>query len=278
VTRRGLAEIALLAYPAAVRAASGEEMLATLLDASAGSRVRLARELADLVRLGLRLRAVATARAGAGRLVADGVCLAAVWVLALDLATLLAQRERGMHDALLAWPSIALLAAVLALALVGFERLAGAGALAWTALRLPELLGTHPGVTGVAPEVLPAVCFVVMVLAPRARPVDVRRLAWLAVPAALALVLGPRGNGENPMLLALVVLAALVVVTAALALLPTDPRMAIAGAVPVSSVALAAASVHHDGSAIVVLAVAAAPAAVAVAVGRTRRLRRIAPL
>jgi hypothetical protein len=94
----------------------------------------------------------------------------------------------------------------------------------------------------------------------------------------LVLVFGPRGNGENPMLVALVVLAVVGVVATGLALLPTDPRMAIAGAVPVSSVALAAATVHHDGSAIVALAAAAAPAAVAVAVARTRRLRRIAPL
>ena len=62
MSRARLARIALGAYPAPARASHGEEMLATLLDASAGSRRRFVREVADLVRLGLtcarpRLRA-----------------------------------------------------------------------------------------------------------------------------------------------------------------------------------------------------------------------------
>jgi hypothetical protein len=92
-------------------------MLATLLDASAGSRMQFARELADLVRLGLRARATQTASVGTRRLIADGLCLAGAWLLTLDLSTLLSQRARGLHDPLLAWPSIALLAAVLAVAI-----------------------------------------------------------------------------------------------------------------------------------------------------------------
>jgi hypothetical protein len=242
VNREGIAAIALLAYPPAVRAVRGDEMLATLLDASAGSGRRFAREVVDLVRVGLRARATETARAGTGRLVADGLCLAAVWVMTLDLSTLLAQRYRGMHDPLLAWASIALLAGLLALALIGFDRLAGVGALAWTALRMPHL-GPF------APEVLPVVCFAVMLLAPRRRPMDVRRLAWL-----------------------LVALAALLVVAFAVALLPTDPRIAIAGAVPLSNLAVAVWS--SPPSFAVLLGLGAAPAVLAIAVARTRQLRR----
>jgi hypothetical protein len=262
VNREGIAAIALLAYPPAVRAVRGDEMLATLLDASAGSGRRFAREVVDLVRVGLRARATETARAGTGRLVADGLCLAAVWVMTLDLSTLLAQRYRGMHDPLLAWPSIALLAGLLALALIGFDRLAGVGALAWTALRMPHL-GPF------APEVLPVVCFAVMLLAPRRRPMDVRRLAWLLVPAGLVVAFGP---GDNVLAVALVALAALLVVAFAVALLPTDPRIAIAGAVPLSNLAVAVWS--SPPSFAVLLGLGAAPAVLAIAVARTRQLRR----
>ena len=198
MTRERLAVVALQAYPAAGRAERGEEMLATLLDASAGSRRRFAREVIDLARLGLRARATQTATAGAGRLVADGVCLAGVWLMTVDLVTLVSWRYRGMHGPLLGWPSIALLAAALALALIGADRLAGAGALVWTALRLPELLLYHPGSAGVVVEVLPALCFAVMALAPRRRALDLSRLAWLLVPVALVAICGPPKDEHTP--------------------------------------------------------------------------------
>ena len=187
-------------------------MLATLHDVSAGSRRSFAREIADLVRLGLRMRAASTASAGARRLLADGLCLAAVWLMTLDVSTLLSQRARGMHDPLLSAPSIALLAAVLALALIGHDRLAGAGALVWTALRLPALWDHHAGLVNLAPEVLPIVCFCVLVLAPRRRAPDLRRLAWLLVPATLVAAAGPPPGEASPLLVAGVLLAALLVV------------------------------------------------------------------
>jgi hypothetical protein len=46
VTRERLARVALLAYPRGVRAAKGEEMIGTLLDASGQSKARYGRELA----------------------------------------------------------------------------------------------------------------------------------------------------------------------------------------------------------------------------------------
>jgi hypothetical protein len=278
MSRERIAGLALLSYPAAARLARGEEMLATLHDVSAGSRRGFAWEIADLVRLGLRTRATATASAGARRLIADGLCLAAVWLMTLDVSTLLVQRARGLHDPLLAGAPLALLAAALAVALVGYDRVAGAAALVWTALRLPSLWDHHPGIVNLAPEVLPIACLCVMVFAPRRRTSDLRRLGWLIVPATLVLTLAPPSGERSPVLVAYVALGAILVTAFALAMLPTDPRPAIAGAVSLSTIGLSVAVHHHDASAPVSLFLAAAPLAIAVAVTRTRHLRRATPL
>lgn len=278
MSRERLARIALRAHPPSARASRGEEMLATLLDASAGSRRRLLCEVADLVRLGLNLRATQTASEGPGRLIADGVRLAAVWLMTVDLVVLLSWRYRGMQDPLVGWPSIALLAAALAVALVGLDRLAGAGALLWTALRLPDLLQYHSGVAGLAPEVLPVVCFAVMVLAPRPRRPRLSGLAWLVVALALVVTFAPPNDERNPLLLAMVLLGALLAVLFALAMVPTDPRLAIAGAVGLSDLAVGLLGTHHDPPALAYLAATAAPAAVAFTITRTRQLRRERPV
>ena len=268
MSREWIAGFALLSYPADAREARGEEMLATLQDVSAGSRRGFAREIADLVRLGLRTRATSTASVGARRLIADGLCLAAVWLMTLDVSTLVTQRARGMHDPLLAPAPLGLLVAALALGLVGRDRLA------WTALRMPSLWEHHPGIVNLAPELLPILCFGVMVLAPRRRTTDLRRLGWLIVPATLVLTLAPPNDERSPLLLAYVVLAAILVTAFALAMLPTDPRLAIAGAVSLSTLGVAVVIHHHDAAAPATLFVAAAPLAMAGAVARTRHLRR----
>jgi hypothetical protein len=221
---------ALLAYPPDVRERLGAEMAATLLDVSRGSRRRFARELAGLVAAGLQARAERTAAAGARRVLADGVCLAAAWLMTLDLATLLAQRVRGLHDPLLAPAPLVLLGVALALVLVGHDRLAGAAALLWTGARLPALLADVPGsaVAVLAATLVPVACFATLVLAPRGRRPDPRRLAWLIVPAVLVVTFGPPSYDQSPLLVGLVALAALLVVLAALA----DPRLAIAMALP----------------------------------------------
>ena len=274
MTRERIARLALRARPAGADATRDAELVATLLDASAGSRLRFVREIVDLVRVGLHARATQAAGAGAGRLIADGLRLAALWLLTVDLVTLLSWRYRGLHGPLLGWPSIALLAAVLAIGLIGFDRLAGAGALVWTALRLPALLAYHPGLAGVAAEVLPALCFAAMVLAPRRRRPELSGLAWLVVPVVLVVTCAPPDDERNPLLLATVVLALLAFVAFALAMLPTDPRMAIAGAVGLSDLAVAVVGINHDTSALAYLFLAAAPVALAFVVARTRRLRR----
>ena len=250
---------ALLTYPPEVRAQVGPEMTATLLDASAGSRTRFLRELAVIARTGLRLRGERTTVVGARRILADGVCLAGVWLMTLDLSTLGAQTVRGFHDPLLAPWSMVLVGAALALALVGHDRVAGAAALAWTAARFPLLLDHHPGMgLVVAAVTLPSVaCFVVLVVAPRRRAPDPRRLAWLVVPLTLVATFGPPQSDQSALLFVLVAVAVLLVVGYALATLATDPRMAIAGAVPLLTVSAGSAALLTL-SALLVLATAMA--------------------
>lgn len=251
-------------------------MAATLLDAGAGSRARFAAELLGLVRHGLRSRATRTAHAGATRLVADGLCLAAIWTMTLDVSTLLAQRARGISDPLLAPASIALIAVALGLALVGFERVAGVAALLWAAQRMPSLLDDHVALAAIVPELLPIACFALLALAPRRRALDPRRLAWLIVPVVLVATLGPGPAGDRPLLLAVVALATLGSVAVAVVSLPLDPRLAIAGAVPLSSVAAGVLADGHDGPVLAALLVAVAPLVVAAAFARTRGLARAA--
>jgi hypothetical protein len=278
MSRERIAGLALLAYPADARQARGQEMLATLHDISTGSRRGFAREVADLARLGLRTRATSTASVGARRLIADALCLAAVWLMTLDVSTSLVQRARGLHDPLLAAAPLALLVAALAVALIGRDQVAGAAALAWTALRMPSLWDHHPGIVNLAPEVLPIVCFCAMVLVPRRRTTDLRRLGWLIVPATLVLTLAPPNGEQSPLLLACVALGAILVTAFAVAMLPTDPRPAIAGAVSLSTLGVAVVIHHHDAAAPATLFLAAAPLVLATTVARTRRLRRATPL
>ena len=276
MTRDRVAQIAVWAYPQARRASRGDEMVATLLDACGDSRRRFVREIVDLVRLGLRARATQVARAGPARLVADGFCLAGIWLMTADLVTLVSWRSRGIHGPLVDWPSIGLLCAALAIALIGVDRLAGAGALVWTALRLPHLIDQHPGLGGLVVEALPVICFAVMVLAPRRRAADPYRLAWLAAPIALVATFGPPADERSPILLATAALAAIAAAAFALAMLPTDPRMAIAGALGLSNLATFVIAINGEASPVAWLSLAAAPVALLIAVARTRQLLRTA--
>ena len=105
--RERLAGLVVRAYP---DGAPAGELAGTALDVGAESPARFARELAGLTRAGLRERATRTAAVGPARLVFDGLCLAAVWIMTLELSVGLSQRiGRGMSDPLLAWPLMALL-------------------------------------------------------------------------------------------------------------------------------------------------------------------------
>jgi hypothetical protein len=265
VRRKRIATLALCAYPSEIRQTRGEEILATLLDCSGASTGRFVHELIDLLRFGLRARAVQTAGVGWPRLIADGLCLAGMLFLAQDLATAL--RSRGVPHALYSSTSIALIAVLLAIALIGRDRLAGAGALLLTALRLPGLLADHLGSSAYAGMILPAVCLLVMALAPRTSatdglrwlvPLSGHRWRWLAIPGAvlLAFILGP----------AILMLGVIII---ALAMFPVDPRMAIALAVTATSLGIGKA----DAPVLISVFSIATPVMVALTIFRTQRLQ-----
>jgi hypothetical protein len=259
----------LRAYPADTRAALGAEMLSTLLDASAGSSVRFAREAVALLRLGLRARATRIADAGARRLVADGACVAAVLFLAQDLATAL--RNRGVPHAAYSPVSMVVLAIVLALALLGHDRIAGTAALAWMALRFSGVMADIH-VTAYPSTLLPLICLSIMTVLPRRRRSRMRvsdsyGSGWLVVLVVFVALGGAFGGWFAILALA----AATVFGFVAVVLLTTDPRPAIA-------VTLVAANIgiSHVGSGqpalTIVTFLAAAPVVLAATIGRTRYL------
>ena len=167
---------------------------------------------------------------------------------------------------------------MLALALVGLDRLAGAAALLWTALRLPALLDVHPGIAGLAAELVPVLCFAAHGLRAAPASPDLAGLAWLVVPVVLVATFAPPNGERNPLLLAAVALAALLAVVFAVAMLPTDPRLALAGAVGLSDLRGGLLAMHHDAPALAYLAASAAPVVLAFTVARTRQLRRERPV
>jgi hypothetical protein len=127
--------------------------------------------------------------------------------------------------------------ACLGAALIGYDRLAAAGALAWIALlvsagyRRPEI-----GMLLVS-YATPIAAFAVMLTAPRRRSRRIRRLAWLIPIAALGATAG--GVGPDTYLL----LAPLgVVIPLALQRLARDPRLAIACSLFAFTVAMAETS------------------------------------
>ena len=80
----------------------------------------------------------------------------------------------------------------------------------------------------------------------------------------LVATFGPPDYDQSPLLLALVAVAVVLVVVYALATLPTDPRIAIAGAVPFSTITLGTPSAG--------LLALVAPVVLAIAVVRLRHL------
>lgn len=265
MTREDLAALASLTLPRSIRESRGEEIIGTMLDcAGDGRRVRFVHELVALVGMGLRARCSGY---GSRRLLADGVCRGAILVMTLDLSTMLAQRLGGLQDPLLTWTSIAILAMALATVLIGAERVAGVVALAWTLARLPQLVAHNPTFRGVAPTIVPVLCFVVLILAPRRRGLDPRRLAWLATTAALVIAYG-RGY-EMPLITIIVSLAAIGLMVAAVLTIPSDPRLAIACAMPATYVALMVAGKHAPAAWLLLVG---PPALLTIAAVSARRL------
>jgi hypothetical protein len=268
--RERVTRVALHAFPPAVRSARGHEMLGTLLDASATSHSRFAGELLDLVRSGLQARATQTAQAGPRRLVADGFCLAAVWLLTLFLASDVGNRIRGPLPGypwgLFSPWTFALLGGALALALIGYDRLAGATALIFTASVFND--PARYDLTGAnrLPLVLPVICFGVLLLAPRQRKRDARRLAWLAVAAGLAVA----ASRTDDTIAAVALLTLIFFVPPAFAMLRTDPRLAIACTVSAAYFGLRMAQDPGGPGALGLLFLAATPLVLTIVIAHTR--------
>jgi hypothetical protein len=269
-----LARLAVSAYPADIRDAREAEMIDTLRDIRATSPGRYPREVADLVRLGLRERAARTADVGTIRLLADGLCVGAILLMMFELANVVSHRLRGLHDPLFA-PTLAVaLALILCSALVGSDRVAAGGGIVWLIVRTPDLYRDKNSLIGIVPSLVPLLCFVVMAIAPRhPRQPAWWRLGWLVVPAALIAVEGPAR--PNPTLVALAALVALVVVVTAIVVAATDPRFGIACAVPAAYLGAQIVWKPQAPIALVTIFLAALPVIVTYVIVRTRTLRRI---
>ena len=181
--RERIGHAALRAYPPAVRQARGLEMLGMLLDAGEQSNRAFVRESGSLVLGGLRERRALTARTGTRRLIADACCQAVIIFLMLWLFSALnTQGSAGPSQRLLVQEVV--LAAILAGALVGYERTAAVSGLA--ALIVYGPLGPHIQLVGLARVLVPIACLLVMVRAPQRRPRDPRHLLWLLPVCVLA--------------------------------------------------------------------------------------------
>jgi hypothetical protein len=200
MTRERLIRLALLAYPEGIREQRGEEMAATVLDSSERSRRVLVTELVALVLGGLRAPTPPQQRIGVWRFRADACCLVGSFGLFAAitgrLQPIVERHLQPLHagahyvgGTAPAW-DIALLVLALTLALAGRDRTAGLLGLLWVALSNPYLALAGTGASGapqptwlaaVGADDLPLLaCLLVMVLAPRRRAFDPRRLLWLA--------------------------------------------------------------------------------------------------
>lgn len=247
---RRLLGLAMLAYPPDLREARGDEIVDTVLDVSHGSPRRVTRESVALIRSGLGARANVTASSGARRLAAT-VCAqaATVWGLVLLISLLRAERfmltpAAGVSMARSADREVAfylvqaLLAASVAAALVGYDRIAALlGFALLGALTLTETSRLISTTHYVALLVVPAACYPAMLVMPRARRRDPRRVLWLAAalllgvspslaPTNFGYALGLVGYG-----LGLVGMVFLVLLLVGLVLLPAGPSLPLAIAV-----------------------------------------------
>jgi hypothetical protein len=205
------------------------EPVHTALDVSQGSNLLLVRELAGLVWYGYRRRGTNIADTPLNRVLADGLCQGAVWVLVFELADLVAHIRIGHNGPLESRSSALLLAVALALALLGLDRLAGLAGLCWLAVWTP-ILAQYRTPAGLTALLVPLCGFLVLLAAPRRRSLDARRLLWFAVPAALAFTVGHGQSSASLIWLPVV----LIVAAAAVLMLPTDPRLAVAATLPIT--------------------------------------------
>lgn len=160
------------------------------------------------------------------------------------------------------------LLAVMACALIGYDRIAAVAGLAAIAAFGP--IGLHTQLVWLTKAVVPIACLLVMVLAPRKRPRDPRRLLWLLPVGALA-ALEPHVHVGLLEVLALISLGGLV-------RLFHDPRLAIASGLTWLILVSAHASrpTHPHPGMFMLLAVVAAGLALSVTARRRWIMRHSA--
>jgi hypothetical protein len=183
VIRERIGQAALRAYPPGVRQTRGLEMLGMLLDAGEQSSRAFVRERGSLVLGGLRERRAITARAGTRRLLADACCQAVLIFLTLWIVSAVRTEAFAGPSQQLVVQAV-VLAAILACALIGYERIAAISGLAALAAYGP--VGPHTQLVSLAKVLVPIGCLLVMVCAPQQRPRDRRQLLWLLPVSALA--------------------------------------------------------------------------------------------
>ena len=204
---------ALRAYPREVRRARGDEMAATVLDLSEGSRSALLRETLALAYGGLSARAGVDPETTTRGLADICVSAATIWgsvALCIRLGTNRAVYEAHMFGGLATHAVIidGLLALSIGSALLNHQRLAGLSGLAWIGVFLESGLRTRVGIDthvlvwsmhSVALVLIPLCGYVVMLLTPegkrRRHPV---RLGWLAGVILLGIVVAPPGGPLGP--------------------------------------------------------------------------------
>ncbi len=244
--RSRLLNLALRAYPVQVRLERGEEMWCTALDLSRGSSWLFARETVALVRGGLHARVRITTAVGPKRLVGDVLAQAVtVWGILALTETLRVVTTAYWNPIIEEEIYVGLLAVSVALALFGYDRLAGICGFGWifVLLYLTQTQTPFGWRTGasftlqplggvILRSLIPAVCYTAMVLVPRSRRPDLRRLVWLVGPAVVAIAVRFNfGIGLEAVIL-------LTVLAGGLIRLPADPRLALACALVLSEVEL----------------------------------------
>jgi hypothetical protein len=221
-------------------------MLGTVLDISGQSPLLLARESLALVRDGWRARARITAAIGPRRLACDVLAQAVtLWGFVSLISVLQIARAASLRPDAAELSYLGLLVCAIALALLGYDRIAGISGLAWIAvLYLAIFHHQQRGVgawraTPVEHEIslifLPLCGYATMILAPRSRsrhPIRVlcfaSTLMWMmALPSLPSTWVAPS------------TLILLVVLAVGLLRLATDPRLAIACALVLGSGELA---------------------------------------
>jgi hypothetical protein len=194
VSRDRIVRTLLRLYPPEVAGRLGAELLGTALDAGERSRCAFARECAGIVIAGVRARASIAIQGGILRALVDGYLLAGQLFLALVLSEFVSRRvwhvDRPVGPAIVFVMALWL---VLALSLVGLDRLAGTFVVLWwivyDLLFLPRF-----NLYAQLELLLAFSSFVLMACLPQRRRVEIRRLTWL-IPVAILCALPPSFGG-----------------------------------------------------------------------------------